>query len=250
MAHVDFPALKVVIVDDQETIRATVRVQLRQLGIVQIWAASDGPQALSMLRTEDPSCLICDINMRPMNGLEVVQEIRTGKAGIPRDLPIAMLTGHSDVEIVGAALALDVNGFILKPVSVTELRARLVRMLGQPMKIGEADTYAAVKLPVLEPVRDEPTELVKPSVIMPKPKKLAAAAPAAAVEEEEETAGERMPLANVPVGSTLARDLRADNGTLLLAKGRLLNRSMLDRLGDLIGAHADLKQIWVIKPES
>jgi hypothetical protein len=71
-----------------------------------------------------------------------------------------------------------------------------------------------------------------------------------AAAEEEETGGERMPLGDVPLGSTLARDIRADNGTLLLAKGRLLNRSMLDRLGDLIGAHADLKQIWVVKPDA
>jgi hypothetical protein len=57
-----------------------------------------------------------------------------------------------------------------------------------------------------------------------------------------------MALSEVPAGSTLARDIRADNGTLLLAKGRTLNRSMLNRLGDLMGAHDDLKQIWVIKP--
>jgi two-component system, chemotaxis family, chemotaxis protein CheY len=248
MPSFDFATAKIVIVDDQEAIRATVRVQLRRLGVVDIWAASHGPEALSLLRAEEASCLICDINMRPMNGLQVVQQIRSGEAGIRRDLPIAMLTAHSDVEIVGTALALDVNGFILKPVSVAELGSRLTRVLTEPVQVADADSYAALRIPLLDAVSEEPVAPAPPAVLMPTVRKPAAAESSGAVAEEEETGGERMALSEVPAGSTLARDIRADNGTLLLAKGRTLNRSMLNRLGDLMGAHDDLKQIWVIKP--
>jgi CheY-like chemotaxis protein len=246
MPSFDFATTKIVIVDDQEAIRATVRVQLRRLGVVEIWAAPDGPQALSLLRTEEPSCLICDINMRPMNGLQVVQQIRTGEAGIRRDLPITMLTGLSDVEIVGTALALDVNGFIVKPVSVAELGARLTRVLTTPSQVADADIYAAVKIPVLD-AESGPAEPAPFAVLMPAARPSAAAQPVADEPEEGPTAGERLPLTEVPPGSVLARDLRAANGTLLLAHGRVLNRALLDRLGDLMGAHDDLKQIWVIR---
>src|SRR5579862_4188743 len=175
MPSFDFATAKVVIVDAPEAIRATVRVQLRRLGVVEIWAASDGPQALSLLRTEAVSCLICDINMRPMNGLQVVQQIRSGEAGIRRDLPIAMLTAHSDVEIVGTALALDVNGFILKPVSVAELGSRLTRVLSEPFQVADADSYAAVRIPLLDVASEEPVELAPPAVLMPTVRKPAAA---------------------------------------------------------------------------
>src|SRR5258708_11352669 len=174
MPSFDFATAKIVIVDDQEAIRATVRVQLRRLGVVDIWAASDGPEALSLLRAEEASCLICDINMRPMNGLQVVQQIRSGAAGIRRDLPIAMLTAHSDVEIVGTALALDVNGFILKPVSVAELGSRLTRVLTEPVQVADADSYDALRIPLLDAFSEEPVAPAPPAVLMPTVRKPAA----------------------------------------------------------------------------
>src|SRR5438477_8783711 len=54
--------------------------------------------------------LISDVNMPTMNGLELVQRVRSGDTAAPRDLPILMLTGHGDELVVTTALALDVDG--------------------------------------------------------------------------------------------------------------------------------------------
>jgi DNA-binding NarL/FixJ family response regulator len=49
------------------------------------------------------------------NGLELLRQIRSGQTPARRDIGFIILTSHSNTEVLSAAMALDVNGFIVKP---------------------------------------------------------------------------------------------------------------------------------------
>jgi YesN/AraC family two-component response regulator len=58
-----------------------------------------------------------------------------------------MLTGHGDMDAVTAAGALDINGYILKPVSTEKLISTLERVMNSPRVLKDADEYRGVMLP-------------------------------------------------------------------------------------------------------
>jgi CheY-like chemotaxis protein len=107
----------VLIVDDQAFVRQMMRRALVGMGTYQILEASDGLDAIRLMRelasntgslgagtdlmakpqegAAKIDCIVSDINMLPMNGLEFVKAIRVGLAPIPRNTPVIMLTGRS-----------------------------------------------------------------------------------------------------------------------------------------------------------
>lgn len=233
MSDFDFSTIRVVVIDDQPVIRGMVRGLLKRLGVEKIWLAGDGHEGLAFITLHEPDCVLCDINMQPMNGLELVRQVRSGHAkGVRRDLPIAMLTGISDAEIVGTALALDVNAFILKPVSGSQLAPRLSRSITQPPPLRDGDQYAAIDVPDLTAKLPQTGTRSSPAIL----------------RSEIEDANEhvvQVALHEVPINSVLGRDILSPTGQLLLAKGRPLSRSMLDRLGDLVDVDNGLQRIWI-----
>lgn len=233
MSDFDFTGIKVVVIDDQPVIRGMVRGLLKRLGVEQMWLAADGSEGLVYMAEHEPDCVLCDINMLPMNGLELVKLVRAGDvAKVRRDLPIAMLTGHSDAAIVGTALALDVSAFILKPVSGAQLGARVARSISQPPPVRDAAHYGAIDLPDLAVTLPSVAVRSSPAIMM------------AEIEASNEGIV-LMELEEVPTNAVLGRDIYSATGQLLLAKGRPLNRSMLDRLSDLLDVNESLRQIWV-----
>jgi two-component system chemotaxis response regulator CheY len=121
----------VLLVDDSRSSRIYTQGILNNSGIEKVWHADDGQQALSILQ-ENPnrvSCIISDFNMPIMHGLTMVKHIRTGQNNICRDIPIMMLTGYSDRNLLGIAIALDVNAFIVKPPRKDTFGTRIRKMM-------------------------------------------------------------------------------------------------------------------------
>lgn len=130
MAALDLSGHRILLVDDITFARETVRRALRTMNEPEILEAPDGSEALKILKSDAAlSFIICDFNMPVANGLQLLKAIRTGGSAAPRSFPVALLTGHSDQPLVERALALDVNGFIIKPVSADALARRIERML-------------------------------------------------------------------------------------------------------------------------
>ncbi len=232
MTQIDWPKISVLIIDDQPVIRAAARSQLRQLGVSDIWMAEDGAEGLAVMAREKPICVLCDIDMRPMNGFEVVQKVRAGKVKVGRELPIAMLTSHSDAESVGTALALDINAFILKPVSAQQLAVRLGRALTEPLSLHPAAYYETIDV--------HPEAAATPATPLPPGVVIHATAP-------DGRQVVRVALADVPPGAVLARNLEGPNGKLLLGAGQALSRATLDRLGDLVSVNDSLRFLYLYK---
>lgn len=114
---------KLLVVDDEATIRETLQYNLEKEGYVVITAV-DGPEALDMAREEDPDLIILDLMLPELDGLSVCRAIRK-----EQDTPIIMLTartGEMD-KIVGLESGAD--DYVVKPFSLGELLARVRAVL-------------------------------------------------------------------------------------------------------------------------
>jgi two-component system, chemotaxis family, chemotaxis protein CheY len=118
----------VLVVDDQETVRDSVRLMLRSLGFGAITEAADGERAKEQFAARMPDLIICDINMTPTNGLAFVKWVRQRNAGSLRT-PVLFLTAHTEREVVMKAKDLGVDGFLVKPVTTPDLAVRVDRAM-------------------------------------------------------------------------------------------------------------------------
>lgn len=120
----------ILVVEDEAFSRGILVRMLTAMGNPRIYQASSGEEAMQYLWTVPQlSFVISDLNMPVINGLQVLKGVRSGRCGVERTTPFAMLTGHSDKSLVDVALRLDVNSFVIKPVSKEALEKRLVRLM-------------------------------------------------------------------------------------------------------------------------
>jgi two-component system chemotaxis response regulator CheY len=122
----------VLIVDDQEFVRKIVSTMLGQIGFDKgkLSTAADGTEALKMAQENRPSLIICDINMKPMDGLEFVKTLRDDPVFYQKPIPIVFLTGEFSQEQATAAMSLGCQSFLLKPVAPRKLREKLNDIFG------------------------------------------------------------------------------------------------------------------------
>jgi two-component system chemotaxis response regulator CheY len=119
--------LKILLVEDQSESRALLRNMLSELGISQVFDASDGRQALSFLDNafDFVDVVVCDWNMPNMSGVELLRQLRT----VNTDTPFLMVTGRADMASVMEAKSSGVNGYIRKPFSLSQLEAKLTILM-------------------------------------------------------------------------------------------------------------------------
>lgn len=121
--------MKVLIVDDYKTMLRILRNLLRQLSFMNVEEASDGTQALSVLRQHgDIELIISDWNMEPMTGYDLLLEVRKDEK--LKSLPFIMITAESKVENVIAAKEAGVSNYIVKPFSAETLKSKMSSVLG------------------------------------------------------------------------------------------------------------------------
>jgi len=116
-------------VDDSSVMRKMIEHALRKAGIQiqQVLGASDGLEALSVLKVKSVDLILCDINMPVMNGLEFLQQVCS--SGIAKGAPIIMVTTESGESEVVKALAYGASGYIRKPFAVEQVREQILPVL-------------------------------------------------------------------------------------------------------------------------
>ena len=110
----------VYIVDDDDAVRKSAAFMLKHSGY-KIKSVGSGETFLRECKNAERGCVLLDIRMPDMDGLEVQQEMI--KAGI--DMPVIILTGHSDVGLAVSAMRAGAVGLIEKPYKKEELLAAL-----------------------------------------------------------------------------------------------------------------------------
>lgn len=122
-------SMKVLIVDDYQTMLRILRNLLKQLEFLNVVDASDGTKALEALRKEAFGIIISDWNMAPMTGIQLLREVR----GDPKlkHIPFIMITAESKSENVITAKEAGVSNYIVKPFNAETLKAKMVSVLGE-----------------------------------------------------------------------------------------------------------------------
>lgn len=116
----------ILVVDDAQFIRLTLKVGLQKVGF-HVLEAENGLQAENILNTKNIAVdlVLCDISMPEQDGLTTLEHIRLKYP----ELPIIMLSAYSDKTNVANCAKLGVNGFISKPFDMNMLRARIFSAL-------------------------------------------------------------------------------------------------------------------------
>jgi two-component system chemotaxis response regulator CheY len=113
-------SLPVLVVDDFKTMGAIVCRLMREVGFVDVDQVSDGPAALAQLRKRKYGLIVSDWDMRPMNGTELIREIRNDP--MHETTPIIMITAMADA---GGSWRSGADGYLTKPFKAHDLKAKI-----------------------------------------------------------------------------------------------------------------------------
>jgi two-component system, chemotaxis family, chemotaxis protein CheY len=119
--------LGVLLIEDDDFTRKLISRLLYDIRVRLVFEASDGVQALDVLRKNghDVDIAICDLEMPRMGGLDLLHALRTATGNPLAELPVIVLTGHREADMVKRAIAYGISGYLVKPVSKTDLMKRL-----------------------------------------------------------------------------------------------------------------------------
>ncbi len=115
--------MRVLIVDDYNTMLQILRNLLRQLDINTVEEATDGEKALDIMRRQPFDLVISDWNMTPVTGLDLLRSVRADEK--LRRIPFIMVTAESKTENVITAKQAGVSNYIVKPFNAETLRMKI-----------------------------------------------------------------------------------------------------------------------------
>lgn len=122
-------SIKVMVVDDQTSMRAMIRRALQDIGFRDIRDKPGAVEALPAIKADRVHLVISDYNMPDMDGLEFLKAVR-GDPVIGKTVFI-MLTGSADKDVVQKAAALGVNNYVVKPFAPAVLKEKIERVFGE-----------------------------------------------------------------------------------------------------------------------
>ena len=130
----DFSRLQLLLVDDNDFMRDLYRQLLEAIGFAgsHITEAADGSEALALLQRKPIDLVICDLNMKPMNGKKFTRYIRMDESSPDPYLPIIVCTGHAELIHIAHARDAGANEILRKPVSAASLYSRLQSVIETP----------------------------------------------------------------------------------------------------------------------
>jgi two-component system chemotaxis response regulator CheY len=125
-------AYRVLIVDDSPAMRTFVRrvIELSGFELSDCFEASDGWQALDVLRAEWVDAILTDINMPGMDGQEFLR--RLAEDELLRSIPAIVISTDATAHRIASMVSLGARGYVTKPFLPETLRTELERTLGVP----------------------------------------------------------------------------------------------------------------------
>jgi YesN/AraC family two-component response regulator len=132
--------LRVLIADDIQETRRSVRIMLSMNpDVVVVAIAKDGQEAVELAREYHPDLVVLDIKMPKMDGLAAYKEINQTYP----DTGCILISGQGEIELLGTAMALGVQEYLLKPFTIAELNEAVNRAAAviweSRQKMAEAD---------------------------------------------------------------------------------------------------------------
>ncbi len=147
----------ILIVDDDELVRDTLAALVRVSGQTAR-CASSGNEALEIIGREDIDVLLTDVTMPGVSGLDLCRYVVQHRP----ELPVVMVTAHSDVETAIASLRVGAYDFIMKPVTAEALRAAIDRAIhhsGLQRKLADLRKVPTTELPQVHDILGNSPEM-------------------------------------------------------------------------------------------
>ncbi|HTV04982.1 MAG TPA: response regulator [Acidobacteriaceae bacterium] len=121
--------ISALIVDDSSVMRKIVERALRQSGlaITEVFEASNGLEALDVLRRARVDLILSDINMPNMDGLEFLRQMRAQE--LAPDVPVVMITTEGSEDHVREAIVAGAQGYIRKPFTAEQVKERVLPLI-------------------------------------------------------------------------------------------------------------------------
>jgi len=141
MSGAAFEHLKVLIVEDNQHMRALLRSLLNAIGIRDVAEANNGASALDALRERKCDLILSDLAMQPMDGLEFTRKVRSGNQSPNPFVPIIMITGHTEKHRVEAARDAGITEFLAKPITAQMLFSRIAEIIERPRAFVRCESY-------------------------------------------------------------------------------------------------------------
>ncbi|MFJ6024731.1 response regulator [Brevundimonas sp. NPDC092305] len=134
-------AIQVLLVDDNQHMRAITSAVLGSAGMRKVIEATDGSSALEMLREHAIDLAIVDFNMFPLDGVEFTRLVRNSPDSANPYLPIIMMTGHSEKSRVYEARDAGVTEFVVKPITAKAVLDRIQAVIWRPRPFVKTESY-------------------------------------------------------------------------------------------------------------
>lgn len=108
--------MKILVLDDEDSLRLAIRDELKEKGH-EVYDYSDPEQALGKINKNEIDCIISDIRMPKMDGLELLQIIKEKN----KDLPVILITAYPDTTTAVKCMKAGAYDYLIKPVEIDEL---------------------------------------------------------------------------------------------------------------------------------
>jgi DNA-binding response OmpR family regulator len=114
---------KIVVIDDEESVRDVVKAYLEKDGFT-VFVAANGREGLTLAEKQHPDLIVLDLMLPDVSGEEICEEVRSRS-----DVPIVMLTAKASEEERVGGLVAGADDYLVKPFSPRELVARVRAVL-------------------------------------------------------------------------------------------------------------------------
>jgi CheY-like chemotaxis protein len=134
--------LTALIVDDNIHMRRLLRTLVTAYGLKDVHEAPDGESGIKVLNAVKPDFVLCDYDMRPMNGIAFIKAVRRDCRPPLAWIPIIMITAHAERRRMETARDAGITEALLKPITPRSLYDRIVQIIERPRRFVKTPEFA------------------------------------------------------------------------------------------------------------
>jgi PAS domain S-box-containing protein len=143
---------RILVLDDELGPREALRMMLKSR--YEVITASTGSEALEVVRRTPPDLAILDINMREMNGIEVLKAIKA----IDASIEVVMMTAYASLETAREVMSHGISEYLIKPFSKADVEAAVSKSMARRHEAAESRQEVRALLQQMRNLTDAPTQ--------------------------------------------------------------------------------------------
>ena len=136
----------ILFVDDDPSLRYMIQDILQSVDVGRASSVANGKEALEFMARNSPTLIISDWRMQPIDGLELLQRVRSGQTSAKFDLPFIFLTAQKEVGNVRRVIRGGADHFLIKPFTRDVLIRALIKVVTRPRTVGAQATKERPKV--------------------------------------------------------------------------------------------------------